>query len=140
MGWTNEEEFLCVLDDGLVVMHNMFGKYLHTFSISQKVQDSKVVDARIFTSPQNFTGIAVMTANYKMFLVNNIQEPKMRRFSELPSKNYNQYSQNFNSTNFYLNVGINFTIIFANSRVIIFQCLFYHFRIECTSNLLDNCF
>lgn len=86
MGWTNEEEFLCVQDDGLVVIHNMFGKYLHTFSISQKVQDSKVVDAQIFTSPQNFTGIAVMTANYKFFLVNNIQEPKMRQLSELPSK------------------------------------------------------
>lgn len=86
MGWTNEEEFLCVQDDGLVVIHNMFGKYVHTFSISQKVKDLKVVDARIFTSPLNFTGIAVMTANYKIFLVNNIKEPKMRQLSELPSK------------------------------------------------------
>lgn len=86
MGWTNEEEFLCVQDDGLVVIHNMFGKYVHTFSISQKVQDAKVVDARIFTSPQNFTGIAVMTVNNKIFLVNNIKEPKMRQLSELPSK------------------------------------------------------
>ncbi|CAG9822683.1 unnamed protein product [Phaedon cochleariae] len=84
MGWTNDEELLCVQEDGMVVMHNMFGKYLHTFSISQKVQDAKVVDAKVFTSPQNFTGVAVMTSNFKIFVVNNIQEPKTRQLSELP--------------------------------------------------------
>lgn len=86
MGWTNDEELLCIQEDGMVVKHDMFGKYLHTFSISQKVQDSKVVDAKIFTSPQNFTGIAVMTSNFKIFVVNNINDPKTRQLSELPSK------------------------------------------------------
>ncbi|CAH1109343.1 unnamed protein product [Psylliodes chrysocephalus] len=84
MGWTNDEELLCIQEDGMVVKHDMFGKYLHTFSISQKVQDSKVVDAKIFTSPQNFTGIAVMTSNFKIFVVNNINDPKTRQLSELP--------------------------------------------------------
>ncbi|XP_050500351.1 vacuolar protein sorting-associated protein 16 homolog [Diabrotica virgifera virgifera] len=84
MGWTNEEELICIQEDGMVIKHNMFGKYLHTFNISQKVQDSKVIDAKIFTSPQNFTGVAVMTSNFKIFIVNNIEEPKTRQLSELP--------------------------------------------------------
>ncbi|CAG9864088.1 unnamed protein product [Phyllotreta striolata] len=84
MGWTNDEELLCVQEDGMVVKHDMFGKYLHTFSIGQKVQDSKVIDAKIFTSPRNFTGIAVMTSNFKIFIVNNINDPKTRQLSELP--------------------------------------------------------
>ncbi|XP_018576701.1 vacuolar protein sorting-associated protein 16 homolog isoform X1 [Anoplophora glabripennis] len=84
MGWSNDEKLICVQEDGMVVIHDMFGKYLHTFTISQKVQDAKVIDAKIFISPQNFTGIAVMTSNFKIFLVHNIQEPKTRQLSELP--------------------------------------------------------
>ncbi|KAG5894092.1 hypothetical protein JTB14_003948 [Gonioctena quinquepunctata] len=84
MGWTNEEELICIQEDGMVVTHDMFGKYHHLFSISQKVQDAKVVDAVLFTSLQNSTGIAVMTSNYKIFVVNNIKEPKTRQLSEIP--------------------------------------------------------
>lgn len=86
MGWSNDEKLICIQEDGMVVLHDMFGKFLHTFSISQKVQDSKVIDARIFISPQNKTGIAVMTSNFKVFLINNIQEPKTRQLSELISR------------------------------------------------------
>lgn len=86
MGWTNDEELLCIQEDGMVVIHNMFGKYLHAFSISQKLQDTKVIDAKIFISPQNFTGVAVMASNFKVFVVNNIKEPKTRQLSDLPSK------------------------------------------------------
>lgn len=88
MGWSNEEKFVCIQDDGIVVLHDLFGNFLHSFSIGQEAQDTKVIDARIFTSPQNTTGIAVMTSAFKIFLVNNILEPKKRQLSELPSKCY----------------------------------------------------
>lgn len=84
MGWTNDEELLCIQEDGMLVKHNMFGKFLHTFNISQKIQDSKVIDAKIFITPQNLTGIAVMTSNFKIFVVNNIEDPKTRQLSDLP--------------------------------------------------------
>ncbi|VEN47400.1 unnamed protein product [Callosobruchus maculatus] len=87
MGWTNDEELVCIQEDGMVVIHDMFGKYQHVFSISQKVQDTKVVDAKMFTNPQNLTGIAVLTSNFKVFLINNIKEPKTRQLSELPRSN-----------------------------------------------------
>lgn len=86
MGWSNNEKLICILEDGTVVLHNMFGKFLHEFSIGQKAQDSKIVDAKIFTNQQNFTGIAVMTSSHSFLLVNNIEDPKTRQLSELPSK------------------------------------------------------
>lgn len=86
MGWSNTEKLVCVLDDGTVILHDIFGKFLHEFSISKRVQESKVADAQIFTSPQNSTGVAVLTTSFSVFLVNNIEDPKTRRMSELPSK------------------------------------------------------
>lgn len=84
MGWSNDEKLICIQDDGMVVLHDMFGKYLHAFLINPKVQELRVAEAEIFTSPQNFTGVAVRTKNDKIFLVNNIFEPKSRQLSELP--------------------------------------------------------
>ncbi|KAL3280277.1 hypothetical protein HHI36_017771 [Cryptolaemus montrouzieri] len=84
IGWSNEEKLVVVQEDGMVVIHDMFGKYIHTFLINQKVQELKVVDAEIFTSPQNCTGVAIVTSNNKVFLVNNILDPKCRQLSELP--------------------------------------------------------
>lgn len=86
MGWSNTEKLLCILEDGMVILHDMYGKFLHEFTISQGKHDNKVVDAQIFTSPQNFTGVAIMTSSYNFFLVNNIEEPRTRQMSELPSK------------------------------------------------------
>ncbi|CAH2013554.1 unnamed protein product [Acanthoscelides obtectus] len=84
MSWTNDEELVCIQEDGVVVIHNMFGKYQHAFNISQKIQDTKIIEAKMFINPQNFTGIAVLTSNFKVFLVNNIKEPKTRQLPDLP--------------------------------------------------------
>lgn len=32
-GWSQQEELLCVQDDGMVLIYDMFGTYQHTFSI-----------------------------------------------------------------------------------------------------------
>ncbi|XP_019868219.1 vacuolar protein sorting-associated protein 16 homolog [Aethina tumida] len=87
MDWSNNEKLICVQEDASVMVHDLFGKFELNFSISPKLNDTKIVDAKIFTSPQNFTGIAVMTANYKIFLLNNIQDRKTRQLSELPRSN-----------------------------------------------------
>ncbi|KAK9884938.1 hypothetical protein WA026_009174 [Henosepilachna vigintioctopunctata] len=84
MGWSNQEKLICIQDDGMVVLHDMYGRFEHSFLVSQKAQESKVVDAEIFTSPQNCTGVALLTLNDKVFLVNNILKPKCRQLSELP--------------------------------------------------------
>ncbi|KAB0801758.1 hypothetical protein PPYR_03944 [Photinus pyralis] len=87
MGWSLDEKFVCVQDDSQVIIHDLFGNFMHAFTLSQETQDAKIIDAKIFISPQNVTGIAVMTANYKLFVFNNILEPKKRQLSELPRSN-----------------------------------------------------
>ncbi|XP_055324768.1 vacuolar protein sorting-associated protein 16 homolog [Sitodiplosis mosellana] len=83
LGWSDAEELLCVQDDGLVLIYNMYGVYQHTFSMGQEAKDTKVIDAKIFASNSG-TGVAVMTTNYRIFLINSIKEPKNRQLPEMP--------------------------------------------------------
>lgn len=83
-GWSKNEELLCIQDDGAVVMYDMFGAYIHAFSVIHETQDVKVIDAQVFTSPQG-SGVAVLTASCKVHLVNNVHEPKARQLSDVPS-------------------------------------------------------
>lgn len=84
MGWSDNEELICVQDDGLVSIYDMFGNYQHTFSMGQEAKDTKVIDVRIFSSPAG-TGVALMTTNFRIFLINSIKEPKNRQLPSMPS-------------------------------------------------------
>ena len=42
LGWSDAEELLCVQDDGLVVIYDIFGKYQHKFSMGPEAKDTKV--------------------------------------------------------------------------------------------------
>ncbi|KAG4068339.1 hypothetical protein HA402_007859 [Bradysia odoriphaga] len=83
MGWSDNEELICVQDDGLVSIYDMFGNYQHTFSMGQEAKDTKVIDVRIFSSPAG-TGVALMTTNFRIFLINSIKEPKNRQLPSMP--------------------------------------------------------
>lgn len=87
LGWSTEEKLICIQDDGTVDLYDIFGNFLHSFSIDQEAHDTKLIDAIIFTTQQNLTGIAVMTTTFKIFLVNNVMNPKKRLLSELPRSN-----------------------------------------------------
>jgi vacuolar protein sorting-associated protein 16 len=91
MGWSDSEELLCVQDDGLVLIYDIFGKYQHTFSMGQEAKDTKIIDARIFPSTSG-TGLAVMTTNHRVFLVNSIKELKNRLLPEMPKSILNPTS------------------------------------------------
>ncbi|XP_011644142.1 vacuolar protein sorting-associated protein 16 homolog [Pogonomyrmex barbatus] len=82
-GWSQQEELLCVQDDGMVLIYDMFGNYQHTFSMGNAAKDTKVVDAKFFTT-SNSTGIAVLTSTNRIFLVNNVSEPKVRPITDMP--------------------------------------------------------
>lgn len=83
LGWSSTDDLLCVLEDGAVLMYDMFGTYQHTFGMGQEAQDKKVIEAKIFASPAG-TGVAVLTSTYRIFLVNSVKEPKIRRLPEIP--------------------------------------------------------
>jgi hypothetical protein len=35
MGWSHQEELLCIQEDGMVLIYDMFGNYQHTFSMGE---------------------------------------------------------------------------------------------------------
>lgn len=85
MGWSDTEELLCVQEDGVVLIYNLFGQYQHKFSMGQEANDTKVIDAKIYATSQG-TGCAVMTTHFRIFIVNNYKDPKVRLLPEIPSK------------------------------------------------------
>uniref|UniRef100_A0A182QAU2 Vacuolar protein sorting-associated protein 16 homolog n=1 Tax=Anopheles farauti TaxID=69004 RepID=A0A182QAU2_9DIPT len=80
LGWSDAEELIGVQDDGTIFIHDMFGNFVHKFSVGKDVTD--VAAAKIFTSASG-TGVAVLTSGYKIYILNNIKDPKSRPLSEL---------------------------------------------------------
>jgi vacuolar protein sorting-associated protein 16 len=52
--------------------------------MGQEAKDTNITQARIFPSTSG-TGLAVMTTNHRIFLVNSIKELKNRLLPEMPS-------------------------------------------------------
>ncbi|XP_013393973.1 vacuolar protein sorting-associated protein 16 homolog [Lingula anatina] len=83
LGWSNTEDLLCVQDDGGVLVYDIFGNFKRTFSLGTEVKDTKVLEVKIFQTA-NTTGIAVLTSTYRIFVCNNIEDPRVRRLAEVP--------------------------------------------------------
>lgn len=92
MGWSDSEELLCVQENGIVLIYDLFGEFLHKFSMGQEATDTQIIDAKIYPSTQG-TGIAVMTTQFRIFIANNYKDPKVRLLPEIPSK-YFKLSKN----------------------------------------------
>ncbi|XP_060587181.1 vacuolar protein sorting-associated protein 16 homolog, partial [Ruditapes philippinarum] len=86
MGWSTTEDLLCVQDDGVVLVYDIFLNFKRQFGLGQEAKDTKVLDVRIFRSYKG-TGIAVLTCNYRIFMVNCIDDLRVRRLAEVPGLN-----------------------------------------------------
>lgn len=51
--------------------------------VFQEAKDTKVMDVRIFSSYKG-TGIAVLTCSYRIFIVNSIDDLRIRKLAEVP--------------------------------------------------------
>lgn len=83
MGWTVTEDLLCVQDDGVVLVYDFFLNFKKTFGMGQEAKDVKVIDCEIFNSFQG-TGIAVLTSTLRIFIINSVDDPRIRRLAEVP--------------------------------------------------------
>ena len=81
-GWSTNEEAVFVTDTGNVLVYDMFGELKKNFSMGQEAKDLKVISARVFQT-QHATGVAVLTSSRRFFVVNNIQEPRVRKMSDV---------------------------------------------------------
>ncbi|XP_014676105.1 PREDICTED: vacuolar protein sorting-associated protein 16 homolog [Priapulus caudatus] len=83
MGWSCSEDLLCVQDDGQVLVYSLLGKFKRVFGMGQEAKDTGAVDCRIFSTSLG-TGLAVLAGSYRIFTVNNVDSPTLRRLAEIP--------------------------------------------------------
>ena len=60
----------------------MFGELKKNFSMGQEAKDLKLIGAKVFQT-RHATGVAVLTTSRRFFVVNNIQEPRVRKMSDV---------------------------------------------------------
>ena len=56
--------------------------YLYLF---QEAKETKLIECKVFSS-FNGTGIAVLTSTYRIFVINNVDDPRLRRMAEVPGR------------------------------------------------------
>ncbi|XP_067617235.1 vacuolar protein sorting-associated protein 16 homolog [Eurosta solidaginis] len=84
MGWSDMEELICVQDDALVFVYDMFGNEKESYSMGQEASLTKIVDAKIFQSTSG-TGVAVLTTTGRVFLkLINSKDVRARQLPEIP--------------------------------------------------------
>lgn len=84
--WASTEELLCIQDDGQVSVYDIFGSFQNSFQMGQEAKEMKIIDANTFPTLSG-TGLVVLTTNFRFFVVNNVKDPRIRRFPDIPGVN-----------------------------------------------------
>ncbi|XP_030369960.1 vacuolar protein sorting-associated protein 16 homolog [Scaptodrosophila lebanonensis] len=87
MGWSDTEELLCVQENAVVFVYDMFGREKESYSIGQEASVTKIVEAKVFQSTAG-TGVAVMTTSGRIFLKQSSKAP-MRKLPDIPQSSAN---------------------------------------------------
>lgn len=69
----------------MVSIYDMFGVFQSSFQMGQEAKEMKIIDTTTFASSTG-TGLVVLTTNYRFFVVNNVKEPRIRRFPDIPGE------------------------------------------------------
>ncbi|XP_003134376.1 vacuolar protein sorting-associated protein 16 homolog isoform X1 [Sus scrofa] len=83
LGWSAEEELLCVQEDGVVLVYGLHGDFRRHFSMGNEVLQNRVLDARIFHTELG-SGVAILTGAHRFTLSANVSDLKLRRMPEVP--------------------------------------------------------
>ncbi|XP_076968454.1 vacuolar protein sorting-associated protein 16 homolog isoform X3 [Tamandua tetradactyla] len=83
LGWSAEEELLCVQEDGAVLVYGLHGDFQRHFSMGNEVLQNRVLDARIFHTEFG-SGVAILTGAHRFTLSTNVGDLKLRRMPEVP--------------------------------------------------------
>ncbi|KAJ3089792.1 hypothetical protein HK102_005491 [Quaeritorhiza haematococci] len=76
MGWTNTEHLVCVLEYGSVRVYDIHGDFV-MFSLGQDAKDYGVIDCHVWE-----TGVVVLTGNYKLVCVTDLDEPRPKNLAD----------------------------------------------------------
>ncbi|KAI8601749.1 Vps16, N-terminal region-domain-containing protein [Dissophora ornata] len=75
MGWTENEQLLCVLEDGIVRMYNILGEYTQ-FSLGKEAKDNRVIEVQIWG-----TGLVALTGSFQLIAVTDFDEPQIQQLA-----------------------------------------------------------
>ncbi|XP_006894253.1 PREDICTED: vacuolar protein sorting-associated protein 16 homolog isoform X2 [Elephantulus edwardii] len=83
LGWSAEEELLCIQEDGAVLVYGLHGDFRRHFSMGNEVLQNRVLDARVFHTEFG-SGVAILTGAHRFTLSANVGDLKLRRMPEVP--------------------------------------------------------
>lgn len=75
MGWTDDEQLACVMDDGLVRLYG-FRSEVRQFSLGKEAKDHTVTDVRFYSH-----GLVALTGNLQ-FITTTYEEPRPTRMAD----------------------------------------------------------
>eukprot|EP00112_Aurelia_sp_Birch-Aquarium-sp1_P019595 Seg4875.2 transcript_id=Seg4875.2/GoldUCD/mRNA.D3Y31 product="Vacuolar protein sorting-associated protein 16" protein_id=Seg4875.2/GoldUCD/D3Y31 len=78
MGFSVNEDLICISEDGKAYVYGLFGNFKRQFSLGMEVQKSRIFECSIFASTFG-TGIGIMTCDYQFYIVNNVDDVKVKR-------------------------------------------------------------
>ncbi|XP_003740727.1 vacuolar protein sorting-associated protein 16 homolog [Galendromus occidentalis] len=87
LGWSASEELVVVSVDGSVHVFPLDPHIVRvktSFTLGKEAKDLGVIDSRVFNSRHNgSTGVAVLTAAYRFFVVKSLQDPRTNALKEI---------------------------------------------------------
>ncbi|KAM4698131.1 vacuolar protein sorting-associated protein 16 homolog [Rhinophrynus dorsalis] len=83
LGWTVNEDLLCIQEDGTVLIYDIFCVFKRYFSMRIEGKVDQVLEAKVFHTEYR-TGIAILTSAFVFNITSNIEELKLRKMPELP--------------------------------------------------------
>nr|CAG4641471.1 EOG090X01BU [Eurycercus lamellatus] len=86
INWASTEELMCIQDDGTVSIYDIFGTFQNSFHMGQEAKETRIIDACTFSTASG-TGLVVLTTNFRFFAINNVKDPRIRRFPDIPGLN-----------------------------------------------------
>ncbi|XP_064405910.1 vacuolar protein sorting-associated protein 16 homolog isoform X2 [Halichondria panicea] len=89
LGWTSSEHVVCILEDGNMVVYNIYGKHLYARILAREIRDDRVLECKFFHTLEGSAGFAVMTNKYQFFLVADSDRSKddirVKKLADIPS-------------------------------------------------------
>ncbi|KAG2381634.1 hypothetical protein C9374_006018 [Naegleria lovaniensis] len=78
IGWTHDESLICVTEDAHVFVFDIFGKQLLQFGFVEEVKNAGILKVKHWE-----TGVAILTKDFKIWVVSDLDAPFCEQFASM---------------------------------------------------------